>query len=46
MLYVPSRVRLFDISLPAKKFRKVVLPEPDGPKIAVKDSGGMQPVCE
>ena len=32
-----------DINLPDKKFKKVVLPEPDGPKIAVKDCAGIIP---
>jgi hypothetical protein len=32
-------VRLFVISLPDKKFSKVVLPDPEGPKMAVNDLG-------
>lgn len=39
----PSRIKLSDMSLPARKFRNVVLPEPDGPNIAVKDYEGMIP---
>lgn len=45
ILYYPWSIRLSDISRPAKKFKKVVLPEPDGPKIAVKDSAGIIPFC-
>ena len=38
-------MRLLDISRPARKLRKVVFPEPEGPKIAVNDSAGMTPFC-
>ena len=37
-------MRLFDIRRPAKKFRNVVLPDPEGPRIAVKDSAGIIPL--
>ena len=37
-------VRLLDINLPAKKFNNVVFPDPDVPKIAVKEWGGNMPV--
>jgi hypothetical protein len=37
ILYYPINVRLVDMSLPARKFKKVVFPEPDGPRMAVKD---------
>lgn len=35
----PLTVRLVPINLPLKKFSKVVLPQPEGPKIAVKCPG-------
>lgn len=41
--YSPSSIKLSDISLPAKKFKNVVLPDPDGPNMAVKDSAGTMP---
>jgi hypothetical protein len=38
-------IRFVVISLPDKKFSNVVLPDPDGPKIAVNDSGCIKPFC-
>lgn len=38
-------VRLSDINLPARKLRSVVFPDPDVPRIAVKECGGKIPVC-
>ena len=43
-LYSPVIVKLSDINLPAKKFSNVVLPDPEVPKIAVKEFGGNIPV--
>lgn len=45
ILYSPSIEMLLDMSLPPRKLRKVVLPEPDGPRMAVKDCAGMTPFC-
>ena len=45
ILYDPYNFKLLDINLPAKKFRKVVLPDPEGPKMAVNDSAGIHPFC-
>lgn len=42
-LIPPSTVKLLDISLPDKKFKRVVLPDPDGPKIAVKVESWIRP---
>jgi hypothetical protein len=44
ILYYPYKIRLLDMSLPAKKLRNVVLPEPDGPRIAVNDYAGITPL--
>jgi len=44
-LIYPSTIRLSDINLPDKKFNKVVLPDPEGPKIAVKVYEGISPDC-
>jgi len=41
----PSTNRLSDISLPERKLRRVVFPEPEGPKIAVKVDACMSPDC-
>ena len=46
ILYYPYKIRLLDMSLPAKKLRNVVLPEPEGPRIAVKDYAGITPLWE
>jgi hypothetical protein len=35
----PSIIRLGEANLPLKKFNKVVFPEPEGPRIAVKVPG-------
>lgn len=43
ILYFPSKTRLSDMRRPARKLRNVVFPDPDGPKIAVKDYAGMIP---
>jgi hypothetical protein len=36
-------VKLLDMSLPDKKLRRVVFPEPEGPSMAVKDFSGINP---
>ena len=41
----PLTVRLSDMSLPDKKLRSVVFPEPDGPRIAVKVESWISPCC-
>jgi hypothetical protein len=38
-LNYPSRMRLSDISLPDRKLRRVVFPDPEGPRIAVNVPG-------
>ena len=43
ILNSPSSIRLSDMSRPAKKLRNVVFPEPEGPRIAVKDEAGITP---
>ena len=41
----PLTVRFSDISLPERKLSRVVFPEPDGPKMAVKVESCMSPRC-
>lgn len=41
----PSTTKLSDISLPDRKLSKVVFPDPEGPKMAVKVEGCIKPDC-
>lgn len=41
----PVMVKLSETSLDDRKFNKVVLPEPDGPSMAVKLSAWISPLC-
>ena len=41
----PWIVRLSDINLPERKFKRVVFPEPDGPRMAVNVESWMRPCC-
>jgi hypothetical protein len=41
----PWMVRLLDRRREDKKFRRVVLPLPEGPRIAVNDEWGIRPLC-
>ena len=45
ILISPVMVKLSETSREERKLRRVVLPEPEGPKIAVKLSAGMRPFC-
>jgi hypothetical protein len=41
--YSPYINRLLETNLPDKKLRRVVFPDPDGPRIAVKVPGCIRP---
>jgi len=45
ILIYPEMVKLSETSLDERKFNNVVLPEPDGPKMAVKLSAWIRPFC-